>query len=327
MAPRNRRPATPGAGPPTRRAAPPTPTYHHHHRRRDEPTLGDHARTAAAWTAAHGKRIARNPENWWFFLFVASALAYGRYLDAALAPAPLPGFAVDPPERYRRSWLLPRSSTGRPGFCRVLRQDVTRGPTLQNGLRLAEFARRPQVEATAARFHRDVVAPNAAARVLVEGLGATAAPLFREDNGVPQLLFSEPSQNRLWRHEDGSGLVRIGHSVFLGEVCVEDDCGPAPGAACLLEVPDGDEEEPALLACDAGGRRLQRVARDGSRAVVAGGVAPSGAAAAPGGGLVFAAGAGVYLLNGTTLAGALAGAAPEAAVEIAAVPGAAGGVA
>ena len=216
-----------------------------------------------------------------------------------------------------------------------------------------------RVDGAAAAFAA-VVPPAAVVKVLVDGLDAGDAALWRGDGAAGQLLFGEAGANRVWVHEDGSGLVRVGHSVFLQEAGCAAGCEDfaAPGAVCLLDYdadgPDG-AGEPALLACEQGGRRLSRVKQDGVRVPVASTDAagdalngPSSAALGPNGTVFFAdahasaAGAskrrdatladrgaaadGVYALSKAQLAplvadGAGADAAAAAPTRVAAVPG------
>ena len=66
-----------------------------------------------------------------------------------------------------------------------------------------------------AKFYRDVVARHAKARVLVDGLGPLSSPVWRAHDDANDLLFAEASAQRVWRHEDGTGLVRVGASVVV----------------------------------------------------------------------------------------------------------------
>lgn len=78
------------------------------------------------------------------------------------------------------------------------------------------------------------------------------------------LIFGEPTANRLWRHEEGRGLVRIGHSFYLGAAGCEGDCDAlVPGAVCAAAA--GDE----LILCEQGSRRVTAVGPDGARRVLA----------------------------------------------------------
>ena len=68
---------------------------------------------------------------------------------------------------------------------------------------------------------------------------STASPRCRRRSGAHDdandLLFAEASAQRVWRHEDGTGLVRVGASVFL------DATGPL---ACVATA-----EADALVLC------------------------------------------------------------------------------
>ena len=100
-----------------------------------------------------------------------------------------------------------------------------------------------------AKFYRDVVARHAKARVLVDGLGPLSSPVWRAHDDANDLLFAEASAQRVWRHEDGTGLVRVGASVFL------DATGPL---ACVATA-----ELDALVLC--GDQNVVTVADDGTR--------------------------------------------------------------
>ena len=100
-----------------------------------------------------------------------------------------------------------------------------------------------------AKFYRDVVARHAKARVLVDGLGPLSSPVWRAHDDANDLLFAEASAQRVWRHEDGTGLVRVGASVFL------DATGPL---ACVATA-----EADALVLC--GDQSAVTVADDGTR--------------------------------------------------------------
>ena len=100
-----------------------------------------------------------------------------------------------------------------------------------------------------AKFYRDVVARHAKARVLVDGLGPLSSPVWRAHDDANDLLFAEASAQRVWRHEDGTGLVRVGASVFL------DATGPL---ACVATA-----EADALVLC--GDQNVVTVADDGTR--------------------------------------------------------------
>ena len=100
-----------------------------------------------------------------------------------------------------------------------------------------------------ANFFRDVVARHAKARVLVDGLGPLSSPVWRAHDDANDLLFAEASAQRVWRHEDGTGLVRVGASVFL------DATGPL---ACVATA-----EADALVLC--GDQSAVTVADDGTR--------------------------------------------------------------
>ena len=100
-----------------------------------------------------------------------------------------------------------------------------------------------------AKFYRDVVARHAKARVLVDGLGPLSSPVWRAHDDANDLLFAEASAQRVWRHEDGTGLVRVGASVFL------DATGPL---ACVATA-----ELDALVLC--GDEHVVTVADDGTR--------------------------------------------------------------
>ena len=100
-----------------------------------------------------------------------------------------------------------------------------------------------------AKFYRDVVARHAKARVLVDGLGPLSSPVWRTHDDANDLLFAEASAQRVWRHEDGTGLVRVGASVFL------DATGPL---ACVATA-----EADALVLC--GDQSTVTVADDGTR--------------------------------------------------------------
>ena len=100
-----------------------------------------------------------------------------------------------------------------------------------------------------AKFYRDVVARHAKARVLVDGLGPLSSPVWRTHDDANDLLFAEASAQRVWRHEDGTGLVRVGASVFL------DATGPL---ACVATA-----EADALVLC--GDQSAVTVADDGTR--------------------------------------------------------------
>ena len=100
-----------------------------------------------------------------------------------------------------------------------------------------------------AKFYREVVARHAKARVLVDGLGPLSSPVWRAHDDANDLLFAEASAQRVWRHEDGTGLVRVGASVFL------DATGPL---ACVATA-----EADALVLC--GDQSAVTVADDGTR--------------------------------------------------------------
>lgn len=113
------------------------------------------------------------------------------------------------------------------------------------------------VTATHPAFHRDVVARHATARVLVDGLAPLSSPVWRAHDDANDLLFVEASAQRVWRHEDGTGLVRVGASVFL------DKAGPL---ACV-----GTAEADALVLC--GDQHAATVADDGGRTTLWAGAA------------------------------------------------------
>lgn len=95
----------------------------------------------------------------------------------------------------------------------------------------------------------------------LDGPGGLDGCLWRDDH----LLFSQPWTNRLWRHEEGRGLVRIGHSFFLGAAGCQDDCDAMiPGTVCAVETGTDD-----LILCEQGSRRLTSLGVDGSRTVLA----------------------------------------------------------
>ena len=103
-----------------------------------------------------------------------------------------------------------------------------------------------------AKFYRDVVARHAKARVLVDGLGPLSSPVWRAHDDANDLLFAEASAQRVWRHEDGTGLVRVGASVFL------DATGPL---ACVATA-----ELDALVLC--GDQNVVTVADDGTLSLI-----------------------------------------------------------
>jgi len=105
------------------------------------------------------------------------------------------------------------------------------------------------VTATHPAFHRDVVARQATARVLVDGLAPLSSPVWRAHDDANDLLFVEAAARRVWRHEDGTGLVRVGASVFLDK---------AGSLACV-----GTADADALVLC--GDQHAATVADDGSR--------------------------------------------------------------
>lgn len=99
-------------------------------------------------------------------------------------------------------------------------------------------------------------------RVLVDGM-ALDGLAWVDDH----LIFAEPSRNRLWRHEFGSGLVRVGHSLFLKAVC---DCDV--GAVGLASA------NGSLLLCELGSKALTRLDPDGTRTVLASDLTPNAVA-------------------------------------------------
>lgn len=79
------------------------------------------------------------------------------------------------------------------------------------------------------------------------------------------LIFAEPAKNRLWRHEVGRGVVRIGHSFFLGAAGCQGECDARiPGAVCVADL-----NVTHLILCEQGSRRVTMLAADGSRKVLA----------------------------------------------------------
>eukprot|EP00628_Pelagophyceae_sp_CCMP2097_P020217 CAMPEP_0184236476 /NCGR_PEP_ID=MMETSP0976-20121227/25847_1 /TAXON_ID=483370 /ORGANISM="non described non described, Strain CCMP2097" /LENGTH=438 /DNA_ID=CAMNT_0026541577 /DNA_START=1 /DNA_END=1317 /DNA_ORIENTATION=+ len=119
-----------------------------------------------------------------------------------------------------------------------------------------------------------VMQPNADIQVLVEGLWFVGAPCWLP--ATASLVFSEGGSNRVWRHEDGSGFVRVGASVLVEQAGCSNACADwlSPGPAAIARyLPKGGktavDADDGLLFAEAGDKRVSLLRPDGTRVSVA----------------------------------------------------------
>ena len=110
--------------------------------------------------------------------------------------------------------------------------------------------------------------PTDSRRPLRQGTPPLSRPLpFGQ--GRSYLIFSEVARNRIWRWEEGAGLLPVGRSLYLSKSgCrASDDCAAlaSPGSTALLR----QLGEEVVLMCEHGARRIARHERNGTKTAVA----------------------------------------------------------